>query len=75
MYVLCACYEDTARGQGVCIELSVIGPVKPGDDGDAVKAAIRVAKDVRAIENRMKDRTFTMHAWDLLATGRSLSET
>lgn len=47
MYVLCAGYEDTSRDGGVCIELSVTGTVKSEDDGDAVKAGTRVAREVR----------------------------
>lgn len=49
MFVLCAGYEDKIRGRGVCIELSVTGEVLAEDDGDAVKAAMRVAGDVSGL--------------------------
>lgn len=48
MYVLCAGYEASPPGGGVCIELSVTGMVKDGDGGDGQKAGVRVAREVRA---------------------------
>ena len=47
MFVLCAGYEASPPGSGVCIELSVTGMVKAEDGGDGQKAGARVARDVR----------------------------
>lgn len=46
MFVLCAGYEASPPGSGVCIELSVTGMVRTEDGGDGQKAGARVAREV-----------------------------
>lgn len=47
--MLCAGYESTTPGEGVCIELSATGVVKAEDGGDGGKAGARVALEVRYV--------------------------
>lgn len=47
MYVLCAGYEASTPGEGVCMELCVTGTVRPEDGGDGGRAGARVANEVR----------------------------
>lgn len=55
MFVLCAGYEASPPGGGVCIELAVTGVVKEEDGGGGQKAGARVAREVR--EGGTRDMT------------------
>lgn len=55
MFVLCAGYERSPPGSGICIELSVTGMVKAEDGGDGQKAGARVAREVSELTRQARE--------------------